>query len=150
MVELNEVTEQNWLQVVRLSVSDAQRSFVAPAVGILARAYVYRNCRARALAVEAAGKPVGLLLVRDLDEEPACYELQQFFIDAAYQGQGYGKAALGEVLRMLSEERKYPCVEVCVNRADLPALHVYEAADFQNTGYMDPELPGYRNLRYMF
>ena len=67
MVELNEVTEQNWLQVVRLSVSDAQRAFVAPAVGILARAYVYRNCRARALAVEAAGKPVGLLLVRDLD-----------------------------------------------------------------------------------
>ena len=150
MVELNEVTEQNWLQVVRLSVSDAQRSFVAPAVGILARAYVYRSCRARALAIEAEGKTVGLLLVRDLDEEPACYELQQFFIDAAYQGKGYGKVALGEVLRMLSEERKYPCVEVCVNRADLPALHVYEAADFQNTGYMDPELPECRNLRHMF
>ena len=51
---------------------------------------------------------------------------------------------------MLSEERKYPCVEVCVNRADFPALHVYEAAGFQDTGYIDPELPECRNLRYTF
>lgn len=43
MVNLVDVTEDNWLEVASLSVSEAQRKYLAPAIGILARAYVYRN-----------------------------------------------------------------------------------------------------------
>ena len=37
----------------------------------------------------ADGTAVGLALVRDLDGEPACYDLQQFMIDRRFQGRGY-------------------------------------------------------------
>ena len=47
MLRLIDVTEDNWVDVVSLSVKDNQKDFLAPAIGIIARGYVYRNCNAR-------------------------------------------------------------------------------------------------------
>lgn len=41
MIKLTEVTEDNWLKIATLSVKDNQKNYVAPAIGILARGYVY-------------------------------------------------------------------------------------------------------------
>ena len=89
---------------------------------------------------------VGLALVRDLDEEPACYDLQQFMIDARYQGRGYGTEALRLILKELQAERKYDCAEVCGKQTDAAALHVYETVGFVDTGYIDDDAPDCRNL----
>jgi RimJ/RimL family protein N-acetyltransferase len=56
---------------------------------------------------------VGVALVRDLDEEPACYDLQQFLIDRRFQNKGFGTEALRLIIAALRDERKYDCVEVC-------------------------------------
>ena len=101
MLRLLEVNEENWLAVRRLSVRKEQEGFLDSALGILARGYVYRAERARVIAVAEEDTILGLALVKDLDEEPACYDLQQFFIDRAYQGRGYGTAALGLILEEL-------------------------------------------------
>ena len=98
MLRLLEVNEENWLAVRRLSVRKEQEGFLDSALGILARGYVYRAERARVIAVAEEDTILGLALVKDLDEEPTCYDLQQFFIDRAYQGRGYGTAALGLIL----------------------------------------------------
>ena len=45
--------------------------------------------------------------MKDMDEEPACYDLQQFMIDQHFQNKGYGTEALGLILSALSKERKY-------------------------------------------
>ena len=153
MVFLTEIDEGNWLEALRLSVAEDQRSFLADAAGILARGYVYRNCRARVWGIcsdEADGALVGLALVRDLDEEPACYELQQFMIDARRQNKGFGGEALRLILTKLAAEGRYPCVEVCVKRAACAARHIYEKAGFADTGYIDPDLSDSLNLRYTF
>lgn len=150
MVSLVEVTEENWLAAARLRVSEEQKHFVASAVGILARAYVYRECRAKVYLIEAGNTVVGMMMVRDMDEEPCCYELQQFLVDEKQQGKGYGYAALTALLELLSGERKYPCVEVCVKMTDAAALHVYEKAGFQDTGYIDDDVPDSYNLMYNF
>ena len=47
MIKLINVTEENWLDVASLSVKDSQKGYIAPAIGILARGYVYRDCNAR-------------------------------------------------------------------------------------------------------
>ena len=47
MVNLTEITEENRLEVGALSIDDRQKKFLASPVGILARAYVYRNCNAK-------------------------------------------------------------------------------------------------------
>lgn len=47
MIRLTEITEENWLEAASLSVKEEQKAFLAPAGGIIARGYVYRNCGGR-------------------------------------------------------------------------------------------------------
>ncbi len=150
MLKLVSVNEENWLDIRKLSVSDAQNGFLDTALGILARGYVYRHSRAKVFGIAADDTIVGVALVKDLDEEPACYDLQQFMIGRPYQGKGFGTAALRLILAALAEERKYDCVEVCVKKADIAALRVYEKAGFVDTGYVDPDVPDALNLMYRF
>ncbi|MBQ1742894.1 MAG: hypothetical protein II045_07380, partial [Oscillospiraceae bacterium] len=75
MIRLVEVNEENWLAVRALTVEDSQKGFLDSALGILARGYVYRACRARVIGIADDDTIVGVALVRDLDEEPACYDL---------------------------------------------------------------------------
>jgi len=150
VVTLFDINERNFLAVRSLSVRDDQKGYLDSASGILARGYAYRACRAKVYGVAADGKAVGLALVKDMDEEPACYDLQQFMIDARFQGKGYGTEALRLILTELAAERKYGCVEVCVKKTDAPALHVYEKAGFVDTGYVDEDASDSVNLVYHF
>ena len=150
MLELAEVNERNWPDVAALAVNEDQKGFLDSAVGILARGYVYRSCRARVIVIMNDGAVIGVALVKDLDEEPACYDLQQFMIDRRYQGRGYGTEALRMIIAGLQEERKYECVEVCVNRKAAAALRVYEKTGFTDTGYIDEDAPDCLNLMYHF
>lgn len=150
MVKLVQITENNFLEAEGLRVAEAQRGFLDRAVGILARGYAYRACNAKVFGVALEGRLIGLALVRDLDEEPACYELQQFMVDEGYQAQGHGTAALRLILAELEREGKYGNVEVCVHKNAAAALRVYEKLGFQDTGYIDPDVPDSLNLRYAF
>lgn len=146
MINLGEVTPENWLEAARLQLDEGQSAFVADPVGVLARGYVYRDCRARVWTVEKDGRVVGLALVREFDDEPLGYELQQFLIDRREQNRGVGAAALNLILDRLRDEGRWPTVEVCVKKADFPALRVYEKAGFTDSGYIDPDVPDALNL----
>ena len=150
MLKLIEVNEENWLDFRRLSVRDDQKGFLDNPVGILARGYLYRHDRASVIGIADDDTAVGIALVRDLDEEPACYDLQQFMIDARFQGKGYGTAALRLILSALEKERKYDCAEVCVKKNDTAALRVYEKVGFVDTGYIDEAAPDCLNLMFPF
>jgi len=150
LIKLVEVNEANWLEIRSLSVSEGQDAFLDSPVGILARGYVYRHDRARVIGIENDDTVIGVALVRDLDDEPACYDLQQFMIDGRFQGKGFGTAALRMLLSELEKERKYDCVEVCVKMNDEAALRLYEKTGFVDTGYIDEEAPDSLNLMYNF
>ena len=150
MLKLIEVNEGNWMDAVKLRVREEQRGYLDSALGILARGYVYRGSRARVLGVAEGGTLIGLALVKDLDEEPACYDLQQFMIDARFQGRGCGTEALRLIVASLERERKYDCVEVCVKKEDAAALRVYEKFGFVDTGYVDEDVPDCLNLMLHF
>ena len=51
LICLGEITQENWLEAARLELGEGQSAFVAGPVGILARGYVYRDCRARVYEV---------------------------------------------------------------------------------------------------
>ena len=87
-MRLISVTEDNWMDVAALSVKEEQKGFVAPAIGILARGYVYRNCNVKIYAFEKDGIIVGTALVREFTDEPLGYDLQQFMVDEQYQRKG--------------------------------------------------------------
>ena len=146
MIRLVEIDERNFFHIRQVKVKEDQRRFLDSPLGILARGYVYRAQRARVLAAEKDGEIVGLMLVKDMDEEPACYDLQQFMIDGRFQGRGYGAAALGLLLELLRQEKKYDDVEVCVHRENAAALALFTGAGFVDTGYVDPDAPDCLNL----
>ena len=146
MIRITDVTEENWLEVAGLSVKEEQKAFLAPAIGILARGYVYRNCNARVWVIENDGTAVGVALVREFDDEPLGYDLQQFMIDGRYQGRGFGSLALEAILDALRREAHYDHVEVCVKKADTAAIRLYEKHGFTDSGYVDEDVPDSVNM----
>ncbi len=150
MIRLEPVTEDNWKEASRLSVDKEQQAFLDTPTGILARGYVYRGCNARVFAIENETAVVGFALVRNLDEAPACYDLQQFMIDQRYQKRGYGTQALRMIVSLLRAERRYDCIEVCIHQNNVPALRLFQAAGFTDTGYVDGAAPDCLNLMHYF
>ena len=146
MISLRDVTEENWLDVASLSVQDSQREFVAPAIGIIARGYVYRNENAKVFVIENDSVIVGVALVREFHDEPLGYDLQQFMIDQKYQNNGYGSAALDLILKFLRSEGHYNQVEVCVKKKDIAAINLYEKHGFHGSGYYDDSIPDSINM----
>ena len=146
MVKLTDITEDNWFEVASLTVKDSQKEFLAPAIGILARGYVYRDCNARVFAIENDGTIVGVALTREFTDEPLGYDLQQFMIDQRFQRKGYGSAALGLILDELRKEAHFDHVEVCVKKEDAAAIHLYQKYGFVDSGYVDEDLPDSVNL----
>lgn len=146
MLRLTDVSEDNWIEVASLSVFENQRKYLASPIGILARGYVYRNCNAKIFVVADGEAIVGLALVREFTDEPLGYELQQFMIDQKYQGKGYGSEALQLILNELRKENHFDHVEVCVNKEDTVAIHVYEKLGFVDSGYIDDQVPDSLNL----
>lgn len=146
MIRITDVTEENWLDVAGLSVKEEQKAFLAPAIGILARGYVYRNCNARVWVIENDEAVVGAALVREFDDEPLGYDLQQFMIDGRYQGRGFGSRALEAILDALRREAHYDHVEVCVKKADTAAIRLYEKHGFTDSGYVDEDVPDSVNM----
>ncbi len=146
MIRLVSVTEDNWLDIAALAVQEHQWNFVAPAVGILARGYVYRDCNARVYAFENDGVIVGAALVREFTDEPLGYDLQQFMIGRQYQHRGYGSEALRLILEELRNENHYDHVELCVKKADTEAIRLYEKHGFVDSGYVDESLPDSLNM----
>ena len=146
MLKLIGVTEDNWMDIASLSVQEHQKGYVAPAVGILARGYVYRDCGGHVYAFEHDGVLVGLALVREFTDEPLGYDLQQFMIDARFQGRGFGSEALGLILDVLRREAHYDHVEACVKKADEAAIRLYEKHGFKDSGYVDEDAPDSLNM----
>ena len=150
MVSLIEVTEDNYRMVCGLRVAGEQAEFVAEPTRILASAYAMRNRNARCFAIANDGMIIGVLMVKDLFEEPACYTLEQFLIDYRYQNMGFGKQALKLIVDILREERKYGNIEICVKMMNIQAIRMYKSAGFVDTGYIDPNNPDSYVLRYAF
>ena len=145
-MRLISVTEDNWMDVASLQVKEEQKGYVAPAIGILARGYVYRDCNAKIYAFENDGVIVGTALVREFADEPLGYDLQQFMVDEHYQKKGYGSQALQLILNELRAENHYDHVELCVKKADAEAIRLYEKHGFADSGYIDEDLPDSLNM----
>ena len=148
MIHLVDVNEENWLDIIHLKVDEEQQKYLDRPTGIIARGYIYRNCNARVFGIMDDMQMIGVALVRDFTDEPLNYDLQQFMIDRQFQNKGYGTEALRQILNFLKQEGRFNSVEVCVNCADLAAIHVYEKVGFIDSGYIDEDLPNCLNLIY--
>ena len=95
LVELREVTTETVRAILRLDVEPSQRGFVAPNAVSFAEALFEPKAWYRAIVAD--DRPVGFVML-SINQEKAEYYLWRFMIDAAFQGHGYGRAALALIV----------------------------------------------------
>lgn len=94
-ITLREVTKETVRLVCNLKVRPDQEQFVAPNAVSIAQAYFEPKAWFR--AIYADENPVGFVMLHDDPGEPE-YFLWRFMIAGDYQGKGYGRRAMEQVI----------------------------------------------------
>lgn len=149
MVTLEKVNSKNVWKLLKLRVAPEQDDFVATNTQSIVEAYTTVAAGGVALpfGVYADGDPVGFVMLGydDLpdEENPSVsagnYTVWRLMIDAAQQGKGYGKAALGLALDYV---RTFPCgpAKLCwlsYEPENTAAAALYHAFGFAENGEFD-------------
>jgi diamine N-acetyltransferase len=131
-IELREITRENWRQCARLQVREDQRNFVAPNTSSLAQAAYEKELLP--LAVYDGDTLVGFVMYAREPSPEWGYFILRLMVDEAYQGKGYGRAVIVEVLRRLG--LKPDCREVHISEVpeNVVAARLYESLGFVRTG----------------
>lgn len=103
-VKLRPVTGENWRDVARLTVSDAQRAFVADPCYYLALCSYGGIWHPLAIAV---GEQIVGFLMWGVDPADGSCWLGGLLIDQQHQRRGYGRQALQAAIAMLAKEHGY-------------------------------------------
>jgi diamine N-acetyltransferase len=151
MIRLAAITSENIWDVVKLSVHDGQKTFVATNTSSILEAYLAVTSGHVALpfAVYADDTLVGFVMfgygsAGDADEPQIAagnYTIWRFMIDRKYQGMGYGKEALAASLDYI---RTLPCGEAAycwLSYApdNARAKKLYHSAGFAENGEIDDD-----------
>lgn len=137
MIHFVDIDPSNWR--LDLKVAESQKTYVANAAVMLARAYAYRNQRSRAFVIYDDETPVGMGLYYDCPELDA-YDFSQLFIDHRCQGRGYGKAAARLVLDAMKRDGRYNKVILCYIEGNDAARKLYEQFGFVETDRDEDEI----------
>ena len=132
MVELREITQENFDEILALEVDPTQTAFVSTVEHSLAQAWLHREC-AFPFAIYADGIPVGFVML-GYYEARAQYTLWKFLIDKKYQGKGYGRQALQLAMNWLTDHFEVDAVYTGVSFGNKGAKHLYLSFGFQETG----------------
>ena len=60
MIHLVDVNEDNWIDIMKLSVEEKQQKYLDRPIGIIARGYIYRQCNARVFGIANDSQMVGV------------------------------------------------------------------------------------------
>ncbi len=130
MITLQPIDETNMMEALALRVKPKQQEFVASPAGILARGYAHRRQRAVCWGIYEARRMVGLALLHDLEEEPACYRLMELLVNEPEQGKGIAYSALSYALDQAFREGKAERAYVDPHPENRKALALYASLGF--------------------
>ena len=149
MIRLCQVDRGNLWKVVKLTVADGQKDFVATNTESILEAYVTiaAGCTALPFAIYADETLVGFVMLGystiGEEDEPDIAEgnycVWRFMIDKDFQGRGYGRAALLETLCYV---RTLPCGEadycwLSNEPENVAAKRLYASVGFVENGETD-------------
>ena len=135
MIQLKEITSENFDHVLLLKVSESQKDFVSSPVYSLAQAYVYRET-AYPFAIYADSTVVGFMMLGYYKVKNQ-YTLWKLLIDERFQNNGYGKESLKLGIHYLVNRFKVKEVFTGVAFGNDIAKNLYESFGFKETGNRD-------------
>lgn len=130
VITLVPVTRENRDVVAALAVADEQRHFVADNAESLSEADDDPGAEPRALIWQ--GHLIGFLMYDASDVDDV--RIYRFMIDRAFQGRGFGKAALGAVLHEIASQSGARRISIVYEPDNEPARRLYGAAGFVEEG----------------
>lgn len=139
-IQLKEINDSNRIKCIELKVSSTQECFIASNENSLKEAEENPQV-ARPFAIYAEEKLVGFTMFafdEDNEDPEDRYWLWRFMIDASFQGKGYGRAALKEIIRYFRECGANE-ITLSTKEENERALKLYQEAGFQRNGQMNEE-----------
>lgn len=139
-VTLREITSETVTQVIRLSVAEHQKGFVASNAVSLAQALFAPEAWYR--AIYCADELAGFVMLDDESlrspppEKPKVV-VWRFMIDARYQGRGIGKAALTRVIEHVRAKGRFASLELSYVPGPGCPEPFYLGLGFRHTGRVD-------------
>jgi len=122
MIELQQITWDNWEECVGLEVADEQKKFVAPNNYSLAQSYIHLtndDTPPFSYAIYSDDVMVGYTLYfysaadKSDPKDEDCYYICRFMIDKRYQRKGYGRQGMLKVLEHIKNistwQNRYCC-----------------------------------------
>ncbi|MBW6455322.1 MAG: GNAT family N-acetyltransferase [Trueperaceae bacterium] len=139
-VSLREINEETVVAIVKLTVAESQKGFVAPNAVSLAQALFSKAAWYRAMYL--GDEPVGFVMPYDEtlldppDPEPEV-GVWRFMVDGRYQGRGIGREALLLVIAHVCAKGGFKALELSYVPGPGCPEPFYRSLGFQPTGRMD-------------
>lgn len=137
MVKLVNVTRDNWEEALNLQVSEDQIGFVPSVAVSLAKVYIKpdgEDVEYIPFAIYDAEQVVGFVMHAYEEKTTDSYWINGFLIDQNYQGHGYGKSALMEMIDWIIQQHpQCELIRLTVYPENERARQLYEKVGFQRT-----------------
>lgn len=133
MVKLQEITIENFDDVIALQVREDQRDLVASNTESIAQTYVQPECIP--LAIYDEETPVGFLMYCVDRDDGECW-LYRLMIGAQYQGRGLGRAAMELLLERIRRDPDRHRIFLGVDPSGVASAALYLSLGFCCNGHV--------------
>ena len=131
MINLREITSKNLKSIIDLNVKDDQKDYVASNSVSIAQGHYAKSSWFKGIFND--DRPVGFVMLDLIEEENKCF-LWRFMIDRKYQGKGFGKIALTQVIDFVRSLNLYTYIATSYVPAENGAGGFYK-----NFGFIESE-----------
>ena len=131
MINFREITEKNLKSIIDLNVKEDQKDQVAPNSVSISQGHYSKSAWFKGIFNDDI--PVGFVMLDLIEEEDKCF-LWRFMIDCKYQGKGYGKIALTQVIDYVRSLNLYTDIKTSYVPAENGAGGFYK-----NFGFIESE-----------
>jgi diamine N-acetyltransferase len=132
-ISLREITQDNFLACMRLSVRKDQ-PFVASNAFSIAESKIFPHWITNAIYSDE--EMVGFMMYTKNYEENELY-LCRFMIDQKQQGKGYGKAALDQLKEIAMSDENIKKIKLSTHPENENGIRIYEKFGFIDMKYME-------------
>ncbi|MEG1547327.1 MAG: GNAT family N-acetyltransferase [Clostridia bacterium] len=134
MITLKPIDRNNFIAILKLSVSVPQQEFVASNSFSLAQSKVQPECVP--LAVYDGDLPVGFVMYA-MDEDDLEYWIYRVMIDKSCQSRGYGREAMRRLIALIREDTAHRIIYISFEPSNSWAMALYESMGFVPDGRIE-------------
>jgi len=134
-VHLKEINQDNWKQAIRLDVAPDQKRFVASNLYSIAEA-IFNPTYAPLAIYDEVETLVGFLMHGTNPDNDELWILR-LMVGQQYQGRGYGRAAMEEIIRRLKAEPDCQEIFTSYEPDNDVAAKLYRSLRFEDTGRIE-------------